>query len=262
MTCPSVKEMVEERIDRILTQYRESPKLLHVLRTYLSSAADLSTLVCDLPEKFDLLTAVGDQLTIVGKRLGWPRCHCSCSVIPVFGFDCEGVVPDQPVTGFCAPNSTWAGCGEFGSSDVCINDDEVYRKFLKVRVRQVIGDFTIESLEAAIFELWGPTAVVLYAGNGKVVICPGRDLNEGEISLLPLYPRILPTAPGIDVLFHFGSPFVFGFGSGWGGLCSDDNMVITAGEGVVITAGGDDPLTVGVFTSYGSPWMCAVDVGC
>ena len=71
--CPDINEMVEERIDRVLTQYRESPNLLFLLRTYLKAICSTGLNNCDLPEKFDINTAIGDQLTILGKRLGWPR---------------------------------------------------------------------------------------------------------------------------------------------------------------------------------------------
>ena len=220
MTCPTPTEMVEERISRVLTQYRESPKLLHVLRTYLGAVAQTHLQVCDLPDRFSINTATGDQLTILGKRMGWPRCHCICDVSPVFGFDCAGI-DLRPVTGFCDPSGNWVNC-DTGLSDICLVDDELYRKFLLVRRYQYLNLYDLASLEECLKVFFGPTAGVLYSGQGRVVVTPGRDLTEAEIVMLQLYPRVLPLALGIRVLFHFGPKRVFGFGDGWGGFMEED----------------------------------------
>lgn len=229
MTCRPPDLMIEERIDRVLTQYRESPKLLHVLRTYMSQVVDISQAICDLPTRFNLDTATGDQLTLLGKRLGWPRCHCICSIAPVFGFACEGEVNLRPIVGFCDPNSSWENCDD-GVSDICLNDDETYRKFLKVRRYQFLNLYDLTSLEESLRIFFGANAAVMYAGQGRVVVTPGRDLTQGEINLLQLYPRVLPTALGIRVTFHFGPRRVFGFGEGWGGFAEDDLDATAATE--------------------------------
>lgn len=221
MSCSTPAEMAEERINRVLTQYRESPKLLHLLRTYLGAVASTALQVCDLPDRFDLDTAVGDQLTLLGKRMGWPRCHCVCDVGPVFGFSCEGQVELRPLVGFCAPGSDWADC-DTGLSEICLNDDEVYRRFLKVRRYQYLNLYDLASLETCLKLFFGDAAQVLHSGQGRVVVSPGRDLTDTEILLLQLYPRVLPTALGIRVMFHFGISRVFGFGEGWGGFMEED----------------------------------------
>lgn len=221
MTCPTPAEMVEERINRVLTQYRESPKLLHVLRTYLGAMAELHSQVCDLPDKFYLETATGDQLTLLGKRMGWGRCHCVCDIDPVFGFECADEISLRPVTGFCDASGGWVNC-ETGLSELCISDDELYRRFLKVRSYQMTNQYDLTSLEQAVRIFFGDTSKVLHAGEGRVVIAPGRDLSQTEIAMLQLYPRVLPLALGVRATFHFGEVRVFGFGEGWGGFSEPD----------------------------------------
>lgn len=230
MTCVDPTELVEQRIDRVLTQYRESPNLLYMLRTYLGAVAELHSQICTLPDFFDLETAVGDQLTLLGKRMGWPRCHCVCNIEPVFGFACEDELSLREIVGFCDPTSSWVNCST-GISEMCIEDDETYRKFLKVRAYQYVGRFDLESLEESLRIFFGDTANVLYSGQGRIVVSPGRDLTQGEISLLQLYPRVLPVALGIRVMFHFGEPRVFGFGDGWGGFAEEDMATTEASEG-------------------------------
>lgn len=261
-TCPTADELSEERINLVLTQYRESPNLLFLIRTYLKSIANTALEICDLPSFYAIDTAVGDQLTVLGKRLGWPRCHCVCEIQPVFGFECEGVVSDYETSGFCDNSVTWVNCGELGVGEVCILDDEIYRKFLKVRRYQMLALFDITSLEESLKILFGESASLLDYGHGRVIVAPGRELSNPEIALLQLYPRVLPVALGVNVRFHFDSPFVFGFGEGWGGFCEpwvdSAALTVTGGE-VLVTEEPEMSITTGALM-IDAPWMCAIDV--
>lgn len=336
MTCPVPAELTEPRIDRVLTQYRESPNLLFLFRTYLNKLVESHLRICDLPESFDLDTALANQLTLLGKRMGFPRTHCVCNADPVFGFECEDSIQLRPLVGFGAPVQlrhfgfcddgtagfgepyaiTWGGCEapesvsracdqegtwehcSSGLSSLTIADDEMYRRFLRVRRLQFLRMFELESLEQAVKTFFGGQAKVLVAGQGRVVIAPGRDLSPYEISLLQIYPRVLPLAPGIEVRFHFGEMRVFGFGEGWGGLC--EPLPISAGsrtgkifgfncegdeshagfcelwlEGAEIAASADsilvtendDEIVTGILQasadwqcSEGASWMCEIDI--
>lgn len=259
--CPEQGTLVDNRLSKVLTQYRESPNLIHMIRTYLKGIEEAIIPVCNLPSHFDIENAVGDQLTILGKRLGWPRCHCVCDVQPVFGFDCEGANSEYPIAGFCDETISWIDCGDFGVGDICINDDEFYRKFLKVRCYQMLAYFDIESLNTCLKILWGDNASVIDSGHGRIVVSPGRNLTDVEIALLQLYPRILPVALGIEVRFHFDQPRVFGFGDGWGGFCEPwvDFAKIADQNGNTLETENDVDIVTGPLTRD-APWMCEFDV--
>ncbi len=267
VSCPLPEKLVENEIDKVLTQYRESPNLLFVIRTYLRKVAEVLGTICVIPAYFDLYDAIGDQLTLLGQRLGWPREHCVCATQPVFGFDCDPeeittLELSRPITGFCDPVGTWSDCGPFGLSTLNLSDDEVYRKFLLVRRYQMLGLYDLESLTKAIQIFWGPTATVLHHGNGRVVVAPGRDLEPSELAFLPLYPRVLPVALGIKVRFHFGAIPVFGFGDGWLGFCQPHdwgtfNISTTGGDDLVTEV--DDEIVTGLLIAD-PEWMCEVDV--
>lgn len=220
MECPDKAVIVEERIDRILTQYRESPNLLGIIRHDLEQIADIIVAACDLPSEFDIDTAVGDQLTLVGKRLGWPRCHCICVPVPVFGFSCGTTSPNKPIVGLCE-GGVWSGCQEGGDGDICLDDDEVYRGFLKARRYQARQLWDIDSLSAAAQHIWGDTVTVVSMGGARVAIQPGRPLTNLEQIQLPVAFRVLPLAPGVTPFISYEVGKVFGFGAGWGGLCEN-----------------------------------------
>lgn len=234
--CPDDRDaLVEAEIDKVLTQYRESPKLLAVLRADLDQIAEAIQVACSIPDYFDLDTAVGDQLTILGKRLGWPREHCYCVTHPVFGFSCDPTNEEYTLEGFCVDGIRWSDCIDFGVGTISIDDDELYRRFLKVRRYQFLALYDIDSLEACARILFGDQALVLDASNRRVVIAPGRVLSTLEHAMLPLFRKVLPAALGIEVYFHLGGVPVFGFGDGWGEFCQ-------------IEIEGIDPV--------GAEWMC------
>jgi hypothetical protein len=218
MDCPVKADIVEQRIDRILTQYRESPNLLGVIRRDLEEIADIIVASCSMPSEFDIMSAVGDQLTLLGKRLGWPRCHCICVPVPVFGFACGPVNPNQTIVGLCE-GGAWSGCQEGGDGDICIDDDEVYRGYLLARRYQTRQLWDIDSLSAAAQHIWGDTVTVVNMGGARVSIQPGRPLTNLEQIHLPIAFRVLPLAPGVAPFLSSEIGKVFGFGAGWGGLC-------------------------------------------
>ncbi|TLX12158.1 DUF2612 domain-containing protein [Rhizobium sp. MHM7A] len=261
MACVDPEELVEAGVNRVLTQYRESPKLLHMIRTYMRKVAEVHAAICDLPGYFDLQTAVGDQLTLIGKRMGFPRCHCVCDIQPVFGFACEGQPSIRPIVGFC-DDASWEGCGEDGISEICINDDEMYRNLLICRSYQMQARYSIADLTLALQTLYGPTAIVLDAGHGRVVLAPFRELSDAETAILQIVPRVLPVAPGIVTRWHFGTFKVFGFGEGWGSFCEDwltDGAILSTGDDDLLVTENNDFIITGPLTR-GADWMCELDL--
>lgn len=212
--------LVEDEIDRVLTQYRESPHLLGVIRADLAQIKGVIDALCGLPEHFDIATAIGDQLTIVGKRIGWPRCHCVCASPPIFGFPCEADNPNQPIVGFC-DDGVWGACRPSGTSTICLDDDEVYRAYLYVRCYQILALYEREHIEAAVRLLWGEAASVLSGGGARVCLAPGRALTAREEQELPLVFRVAPIPPGMSTYVLRGAAKYFGFGSGYGGFCDE-----------------------------------------
>ncbi len=229
MTCPADGELVARELDKIATQYREATWLKAYMAAVLREIEQAGQAACDIPNHFDLLTSTGEQLTFIGKRMGFGRCHCVCVQQPVFGFKCEGHdVVMQPLVGFCEDGS-WASCNEAGVGELCIYDDDVYRAHLLARRYQMLGLFDVESLTAAIRIVWGPTAWIVDAHRGRLVLSPGRPLGAEEIRRMVLTLRILPIAPGVEVRMWLRTDPIVGFGEGWAGICKPDEAPTVAG---------------------------------
>lgn len=221
MTCLDRESKIDEGVARLATQYRDSVKIKALIEHSLNEVADVADAICDMPEKHDILTAVGDQLTRVGKRLGWPRCHCVCSEPgPVFAWDCTPARPTRTHVGFCDDVGTWDGCEDIGASELCFNDDGVYRGYLLARRFQALQIFDIDSLQASARHIWGDKASAYSMGGGDVCVSVGRELTAIEVRQLPLAFRVLPIAPGIRPFVDRTVGALWGFGDGWADLCT------------------------------------------
>ena len=164
---PEPDTRIQDKLDYVLTQYRESPNLLGLMSTYLRQLNEVQDVLESIPEKFDLDNAVGEQLDIIGRWLGFPRCHNVPSPVPVFGFDCDGAYTGAyNIGGFCE-GSLWIGCPGVSSFEVCITDDELYRNFLYVRRFQLLGDCDYRSFVTCIKILFGSAAT--YTQVGRVI---------------------------------------------------------------------------------------------
>lgn len=227
--------IVEKEIDRILTQYRESPNMIATFRAYLHEYAEIMKYINEIPDYFDILTAIGDQLTLIGKRLGFPRCHCICTTVPVIGFECgTGIQSHYQIVGFCE-GGQWLACHPTGTMDVCIGDDEIYRKMLLARRYQMLGFYDLKSLQDAVQIVWGSQAIVVNLGGGRVCLVPARELSTYELQIEQINIRSLPIAPGIRAYISRSIGPIAGFGDGFGGFCPDST--------------GEEP----------AEWLCPVD---
>jgi hypothetical protein len=262
MSCVDQSAFVEDGINKILTQYRESPKLIHVIRTYLRQVWQAQQSICDLPSFFDINTATGDQLTIIGKWMGFPRCHCVCDVQPVFGFACDVLIPgSRPIVGFCE-GGVWLDCATDGISEICITDDEVYRALLISRAYQMDSRYSWADLTTALQAIYGPQARIMAAGHGQVVLAPMRELTDLEAAIMQVVPRVLPIAPGMTTRWHFGTFAIFGFGEGWGGFCEEwqpDGLPLSTQDGAILITEDSEDIMSSALTKD-SEWLCRIDV--
>jgi len=214
----------DDRTEKLATQYRESPNLQSVIRTYLDSAGEVAPVICSVFE-VDIDTSTGDQLTQIGKILGWGREQCGGTRPKVFGFTCEDECSslETPIGGFC---DNWVGddCDNnslFGAFS--FEDDELYRRFLKSVVLKYDNDYRRSTLKQALAILFGEDSVVYTETPGTISISSGRALTSDEISIAHLFKQVLPIAPGVGVdIYETQTSKPFGFGEGWGGFCTGE----------------------------------------
>jgi len=195
----------ESRLDLLATQYRESPNLKALIGVYLDAAGELTPAICETFDR-DIDTAIGDQLTQLGKILGWDRVQCGGVRPRVFGFECVDDCSTNTITigGFCDP---WLGedCNaETLFGEFTFSDDELYRRFLKSLILKYDNDFRRSTLREAVEILFGSAATIYNETAGTVEIYAGRALSLDEQAVAHLIKQVLPIAPGVGVSVYEG----------------------------------------------------------
>ena len=246
---------VQERLDRVLTQYRESPNLLAVIAAGARQAEEIALAADAMPPMLDLETAEGEWLDIIGRAMGFVRRHCVCLPTPVFGFPCDDPDPLQPVVGFCDGMGTWRACDATTGAEYELTDDDTYRRFLKVRALQLRLDFSERSLLEAARIAFGDEAEVLRSNAREVVIAPGEDFDILHPTA-QLWQRVMPVPPWVKVLFHVGSTRALaGFGAGWTGFCGVADVPLETERGEIISDETGEPLIADGIADD-THWVC------
>lgn len=216
--------MEEARINRILTQYRESPNLIGVIRAALSELADVAERGDAIKTAFDIDTSTGDQLTMIGKWLGWPRTHCQGSKAKVFGFACadDDCSVGYPVLGVC--EGARFACRGAGYEEYTFEDDAIYRRYLKARAISINAartlDYSRDELVGAATDLFGHEVVIVKEGRGQIVLCMTRFFTSDELQILHMAREVLPVPPGVSLTWAHCDGAIYGIGSGWGEICT------------------------------------------
>ena len=256
----ATSKRVEDKLNLLITQYRDSSNLQNLIRIYLEEVEKAYISFTDINESFDIDSATGDALTQIGEWLGFPRTHRVSTGAAFFGFpyDADEEI-EHVVAGFGVENSTWQYHGD--QPNLTIEEDAIYVKFLKLRIYQLLRRFDRKSLRAALKILWGEDA--LYYGNRQsvAVVGPGRDFTPLEQKYAELYPRIIPLPFNVFAEIHVGNEPVFGFGVGWAGFCESTteaaNPLTTEFRVEIFTEAGDV-----IFTGseeVDGVWLCPTD---
>lgn len=225
MIC-DMNSFVDNRVAMLATQYRESENLISLIRNILETVDLVGHALCDATV-FDIDVVTGDQLSIIGKVLGWPRTICSGVRQKTFGFECDDGCR-RDIGGFC---TNWQGidCGpiEILQGNFTFEDDDLYRRFLKSLVVKHDGDFRRKPLVEAMQILFGPDAGVMKEANGHVDVFTGRSLSDDEFKIAHVVEMVLPVALGVSVgVYETSNGPPFGFGDGWGGFCDSEFPVM------------------------------------
>lgn len=217
-----IEPLVAERINRVLTQYRESPRLLGMITAYLTELAEAIERADAIPAAFDIDTSEGDQLTKIGQWLGFPRVQAKGQRVKAFGFERPSLPSiTYPVAGFCDSRFLCAG-NDFEAK--AFDDDAEYRRFLKARAVAVnaalSGRYDREVLTDAASALLCDEVLIVEEGEASITLCLTRFYTDAEKSMLHLAAQVMPLPLGVRLFWAHCDGVPFGFGMGWGEMCN------------------------------------------
>jgi hypothetical protein len=131
-------------------------------------------------------------------------------------------LPGEPGLGFC--EGARFACDGAQFEEYTFEDDELYRRYLKARAVAInsaqTNDYTRESLVAAATAMFGEECVIVKEGRAEIILCLTRFFTPDELQILHLAEHVLPIAPGVKLTWAHCDGAIFGFGAGWGEMCT------------------------------------------
>lgn len=214
----------DDYLGLITPYHRDKPKFAGTLAALLEPFAKVQGLLVGIPLAFDLDTAVGAQLDVVGEWVGRSRFILTPLSDLFFSFD-------DPPRGF--DRGSWKGPYD-SESEITRLDDETYRLLLRAKIAANQWDGTVPGAQAALADLFPEsTGTYLYIedrGDMSMVfglagkVPPLLTLALFSAGYIPLKPHGVKTdylVTSVDEAPVFGfdvqNQYIGGFDTGgWG----------------------------------------------
>lgn len=256
-------------ISRLATQFRESENLKEYIKAFLKQSDELETVYQSFLSKFDLETAEGDQLDILGKIVGQDRILLDAVVLFYFGY--FGALGAQSFGSLSDPElgARFREIGESTTGNRLLVDDE-YREFIRARIVKNSITPTNEEMSAFFRLLFNVQQVHIVDVNGAMnyTVKIGKILSDNErvfLLLTDLVPKVAAVGVGYE-MYSAGEAFGYQGFPGALGFGSVSNPSIGGVFGQIVTidydvyedvdfafgGGAGDPTTLG-FSSTTSP---------
>lgn len=204
----------------ITSEHRGKPNFEATVSAVVSPLADVQSVMAAMPAAFDLDTAVGVQLDVVGEWVGVSR-NISIPLVPVwFSWGTAGLGWGEGI---------WKGPYD-PTSGVAALDDDTYRDLIRFKIRANTWDGLIGSAQSAIETFYGGvsgslpfvedgqdmTMTVCVSGNRpaamRFAIFAGRYVQFKPAAVT--VRTVVPSTPGPVFGFGVSNEYIDGWGSG------------------------------------------------
>lgn len=191
---------------RITWQFKESDNLDTLMRIWLEGYQGIQKTLLQIRLINDVDLATGVQLDVIGDIVGQPREIVNISSTGFFGFE-----QDAGAKSFGSiKNSSgglWYSLGDPDSGNIALSDD-LYRLFIKAKIRNNNTGGTPEDIIAATKEIFQTDEVELLEGEyAEFYLYPGRPWNDESLTVYPgldetvIANRLLPKPAGVKIFY-------------------------------------------------------------
>lgn len=201
-SCSTSSNLIEAFLSRLSHVYQNGTNIRAFITAFLQQHEILEQNICQLLDNFNIDTAVGNQLDIVGLYVGLPRNICNVYRQLFFGFI-------KPNDDCCTDFNVGLCDGEFycGNTsqrfrDYTFVDDAEYRKYIKAIIYSQNFDGTLKQYERIVQYVFDDidfnnvnsvgTTRVLTHGGGMILIAVTADLTLQQKRLIELNKYVLP----------------------------------------------------------------------
>jgi hypothetical protein len=203
----------------ITSQHADKPKFAAMVQAVAGSIGDISTFIQSLSPAFDLDTAIGVQLDIVGQWIGQSRSVGGVLTLGYFGFSDNVVAENFGEEGNASIGGRFYEEGEPFTSTAVLADPE-YRTVLKAKILRNHYKGTTKEITDALNFIFNAPAHIVDEGIQSIVVvinAPISPIGQSLLTNLDLLPRPAGVAIG-QIVYTDLSAHGFAQASGSGQL--------------------------------------------
>lgn len=189
----------------------KAPKFTAMVDAVTSAWAGLYELLQAMPQAFDLDSAQGEQLDIVGQWVGQSRVIPNVLLLQFFGFADNPAALNFGEEGNGAIGGRFYGEGDPDSGTSVLPDPE-YRTLLRARIVRNNAKGSTAEIVGALNFLFSAPAVVDDPGTMAIGVAIGRPLSLVELAIVTGLD-ILPRPAGVRIAWqgYYNSDGYLGF---------------------------------------------------
>jgi hypothetical protein len=227
----NIADLVEYYRDLLIIQYNNQPKAKATIELF-SRALLANGIFLDIEQAYDIDTAVGVQLDVIGKYVGVDRYWQKVDLVNYFSLEtyAEASPSSPPRWGFCtydtfedfAYNGTLV-YGDIVASSNALSDDD-FRVLIKLKIIQNNSNYSRGSIDEEMWNFFGAT--VRPESNGRMAMAYFITALQTPLIQAILFKELLPRPMGVQLaavnnitglMFAFidyngyESPFAYGF---------------------------------------------------
>lgn len=165
----------------LIMQYVTKPKAYNTVGVFVDEMI-ASQIISKVQDAFDVETAIGVQLDMIGQYKGAQRVVHGIDITRIL-FSMPGYddTPGVDVTGFVlyggTPTGYWLTYAGAQAPIYALNDDEM-RRLIKYLARLQASDHSLEDLDNILFEFFGNS--VTMTDNGDMTITYAHDVGDTD----------------------------------------------------------------------------------
>lgn len=181
----------------ITSEHNQKPNFMSLIGSVVGAAADAVVSTQAIQPAFNLETAIGAQLDVLGLWIGQSRKIDNILIVGFFGFSevstglPDGLQETFGELGDASIGGSWFSLGQADSGSTILADP-AYLTILKAKIVKNQWDGTISGMEQALFFIVGVECSINDAGNLTLQInvpLPITPLEEALLESLDLIPR-------------------------------------------------------------------------
>lgn len=203
--------MARDYLALIPSANNHQPKFTAMVQAVSDAWAGIYDLLATMPQAFDVDTAVGAELDVIGRWVGQSRLVPNVLLLQFFGFQDNPAALNFGEEGNAAIGGRFYGEGEPIASTTLLADPE-YRTLIKARIVRNNAQGSTADIVGALQFLFSAPAVVEDPGTMAIGVAIGRPLSLVELAIITGLD-ILPRPAGVRIAWqgYFNADGYLGF---------------------------------------------------